>query len=97
MTLVLAFLKISPKIKLFLKKNVKISSAGGYAPRPPCLRRLGALPQNPHNTPPNCGFLPTRLPHCNVYNYMGFCSFCFEQFFLDRSVANLMLLTIDVR
>ena len=27
---------------------------------------------------------------------MGFCSFCFEQFFLDRSLANLMMLTIDV-
>ena len=27
---------------------------------------------------------------------MGFVSFCFEQFFLDRSVAILMMLTIDV-
>ena len=27
---------------------------------------------------------------------MGFLSFCFEHFFLDRSVANLMMLTIDV-
>ena len=27
---------------------------------------------------------------------MGFRSFCFEQFFLHRSVANLMMLTIDV-
>ena len=27
---------------------------------------------------------------------MRFCSFCFEQFFLYRSVANLMMLTIDV-
>ena len=32
----------------------------------------------------------------NVYNYMGFRSFCFEQFCLDRSVANLMMLTINV-
>ena len=27
---------------------------------------------------------------------MDFLRFCFEQFFLDRSVANLMILTIDV-
>ena len=27
---------------------------------------------------------------------MGFLSYCFEQIFLDRSVANLMMLTIDV-
>ena len=27
---------------------------------------------------------------------MGFRTFCFEQFFLDQSVANLMMLTIDV-
>ena len=27
---------------------------------------------------------------------MGFLSFCFEQFFLDRLVANLMILIIDV-
>ena len=27
---------------------------------------------------------------------MGFLSFCFEHFFFDRSVANLMMLTIDV-
>ena len=31
-----------------------------------------------------------------VCNFISFCSFCFEQFFLDRSVANLMVLTIDV-
>ena len=27
---------------------------------------------------------------------MGFCSCCFEQFFLYRSVANLKMLTIDI-
>ena len=27
---------------------------------------------------------------------MGLGSFCFEQFFLDRPVANLMMLTVDV-
>ena len=39
-------------MKLFLQKNAKFSSAGGSAPRPPCLRRLGALPPNPQNSPP---------------------------------------------
>ena len=34
-------------MKLFLQKNAKFLSAGGSAPRPPCLRRLGALPPNP--------------------------------------------------
>ena len=63
-------------MKLFLQKNAKFSSAGGSAPRPPCLRRLGALPSNPGphwppaaggsaprppNTAPHCEFLATRL------------------------------------
>ena len=34
-------------MKLLLQKNAKFFSAGGSAPRPPCLRRLGALPPNP--------------------------------------------------
>ena len=41
------FLLNSPKIKSFLQKNAKSSSAGGSAPTPPCLRRLGALPPDP--------------------------------------------------
>ena len=64
------FYQNSPKIKLFLKKNAKFSSAG------------------------NCEFLSTPLPH--FAPFVCFLSFCFEQFFLDRSVANLMMLTIDV-
>ena len=43
-------------MKLFLQKNAKFSSAGGSAPRPPCVRRLGALPPNPQ--PPAAGALP---------------------------------------
>ena len=46
----------SPKIKLFLQKNAKFSSAGGKAPRPPCLRRLGALPPNPQISSPIANF-----------------------------------------
>ena len=53
----LFFNQNSPKMKLFLQKNAKFSSAGGSAPRPPCLRRLEALPPNPH--PPN----PNPNPH----------------------------------
>ena len=75
----------SPKIKLILKKkNAKFSSAGGSAPRPP-------------KQPPQLrisGCAPATL--CTINYHMGFLSFCFEQFFLDRSVANLMMLTIDV-
>ena len=37
----------SPKIKLFLQKNAKFSSAGGPTPRPPYLRRVGALLPKP--------------------------------------------------
>ena len=49
-------------MKLFLQKNAKFSSAGGSAPRPPCLRQLGALPPNPqpdpHWPPAAEGFAP---------------------------------------
>ena len=53
----LFFYQNSSKIKLFLQKNAKFSSAGGSAPRPPCLRRLGALPPNPQ-APTAGGFAP---------------------------------------
>ena len=56
-----------PKIKLFLQKNAKFSSAGGSALRPPRLRRLGAFPPNPQ--PPaarGSAPRPTKHPlaHC---------------------------------
>ena len=80
--------------------------AQGLNPQTPCLRRLGALPQDPQ-LPPEAGGSASRPPHTapianfwlrtrqlsTVYNYMHFCSFCFEQFFLDRSVANFMMLS----
>ena len=102
------FYQYSPKTKLFLKKKAKFSSAGGSAPRPPCLRWLGALPPNPQLPLAAGGFAPRPPKHppqlrisgyapatlCAVYNHMGFRSFCYEQFFLHRSVANLMILTI---
>ena len=78
------FYQYSPKIKLFLKK-CKI------------FKRWGLRPQIPQNSPLNCKFLATCLPRfVPVSNDMGFRSFCFEQFFLHRSVANRMMLTIDV-
>ena len=45
------FITIAPKIKLFLQKYEKFSN----------LRRLGAKPPDPQNSPPHCEFLATRL------------------------------------
>ena len=43
-----------------MQKNAKFSSAGGSAPRPPCLGRLGALPPNPQ--PPAAGDEASKPP-----------------------------------
>ena len=104
------FYQYSPKIKLFLKKNAKFSSAGGSAPQTPVPPAAGGFasrppiasgcwglrPKTPKSAPQLriSSYVPTTL--CTVYNHMDFCSFCFEQFFLHRSVANLMMLTIDI-
>ena len=69
----LFFYQNSPKIKLFLQKNAKFSSAP-QKEFPPRLRRLGASPPDPHllpaaggsspspkKQPPRCEFLATRL------------------------------------
>ena len=48
-------------MELFLQKNAKFSSAGGSAPRPPCLRQLGALPPDSH-WPPAAGGSAPRPP-----------------------------------
>ena len=84
------------KLKLFLKKNANFSNAGGSPPDPRVSGGWGLCPQTPKTVPPiaNSGYTPATL--CTIYNHMGFLSFCFERFFLDRSVANLMMLTIDV-
>ena len=57
---IIFFIKIALKLSYFLQKNAKISSAGGTAPRPLCLRRLGALPPDSQNSPPmrNSGYAP---------------------------------------
>ena len=41
------FYQTNPKIKLFLQKNAKFSSAGGSTPRPPRNMRLPPEPQTP--------------------------------------------------
>ena len=59
-------------------------AAGGFAPTPP-------------NTVPLIASFWLRVwQTCTVHNHRRFCSFCFEQFFLDRSDANPMMLTADV-
>ena len=58
---------------------------------------LWTPPPDPQNSFPQLrisGFIPATL--CTIYNQMGFLSFCFEQLFLDRSVANLVMLTVDM-
>ena len=58
---------------------------------------LGAPLPDPQNSPPQSrisSYAPAAL--CTVYNYTGVGSFCFEQFFLHRSVASLLMLTVDV-
>ena len=60
---------------------------------------LGATPPDPQNSPPpiaNFWLRACRTLHYLQCTDMGVLSFCFEQFFLDRSVANLMMLTIDL-
>ena len=88
------YYQYGPKIKLFLKKNAKFSSAGGFAPTPPIASGSWGL----------CSYTPTKDRQLRIFGYApatlcivcGFCSFCFELFFLDRLVANLMMLTIVV-
>ena len=77
----------------------RVSSGWGLCPQTPnSLWRLGAQPPDPQDSPSESrisSYAPATLR--NVYNYTGVGSFCFEQFFLHCSVANLMMLTVDVR
>ena len=90
------FYQNSPKIKFFLKKNAKFLSAVGSAPDSRTSGGWGLCPQTPKTVPPNANFWLRAWQLCTVPNYTRFRSFCFKQFFLDRSVANLMMLTTDV-
>ena len=91
----ITFYQFSPKIKLFLKKKCKIFKRWGLRPQTPVPTAAGGFAPRPPKQPPQLRisrYVPATL--CTVYNHMCFCSFCFEQFFLHRSVANLMMLTI---
>ena len=77
----------------------RASGGWGLCPQTPnSLHRLGAPPPDPPKQPPQLrisGYVPTTL--CPLFIIIWvFMGFCFEQCFLDRSVANLMMLTIDV-
>ena len=75
----------SPKIKLFLKTKMQ-----NFQP-------LGATPPDSQNRSLNCEFLATCLPRFALLIIIWvFVAFGLNNFFLDRSVANLMMLTIDV-
>ena len=79
-----------------MEKNAKFLSAEGSAPDPRA-SGAGGFVLRPPKQPPRLrisGYAPATL--CNVYNYMGSGSLCFEHFFLDRPVANLMMLTVNV-
>ena len=92
------FCHYSLKTKLFLKKKCKIFERWGLCPQSPVPSAAGGSAPRPPKQPPQLrisGYAFATL--CAIYNHMGFRSFCFEQFFLDRSVANLMMLAmIDV-
>ena len=78
--------------------NPRAPGGLGICPQTPnSLRRWGINPQTPKTAPPQLR-IPDYAPDtlCNVYNYMGLGSFCFEQFLLDRPVANLVMLTVAV-
>ena len=70
---------------------------GAPPPDPRASSGWGLCPQTPKTAPQFriSSYAPATL--CHVYNYTGVGSFCFKQFFLHRSVANLMMLTVDVR
>ena len=103
------FYQNSPKIVIFEKK-AKISRASSSVHRTLCLRRLGALHPEPQIVSRGLGIRTQSLKHSpplRISEYTPgnfvlfiitcvFCSFCFKQFFLDRSVANLTILTVDV-
>ena len=59
---------------------------------------LGATPPHPQTQFPIANFWEHTWQLCTVlFIIMSvFRSFCLEQFFLDRSVANFMMLIIDV-
>ena len=90
------FHQYSPKIKLFLKKKRKIFKRWGLGPTPRASGGWKLCPQTPEQSPPLRISSYTSATLCSVYNYKSFRSFCLEQFFRDRSVANRVMLAIDI-
>ena len=87
----------SPKIKLFLKK--KMQNFQALAAPPPDPRAFGGWGLSPQTTKHSSPLQISGYAPGNFVLFIivyGFCSFCFEQFFLDRSVVNLMMLIISV-
>ena len=91
----LFFIKIALKLSFFWKKNAKFSNAGGSTPITRASGGWGLCPQTPKHSP-LLQISDYAWQLCTVYNYMRLGSLCFEQFFLDRSVSNLMVLIIDL-
>ena len=56
----------------------------------------GLCPQTPITTPQLRISDYALVALCTIYNHMRFLSICFEQVFLHRSVASLIMLAIDV-
>ena len=82
------FIKIGLNLNYFCQKNTKFSSAGGSAPRPPCLRRLGALPPDPQS-PAVKGYAPTP-PTGGPYTATSLQIFCHAP---DRKYAKQICAT----
>ena len=92
------FYQYSPKIKLFLKKKMQnFQALGAPPPNPRASGGWGFCPQTPKSTPLNCEFLATCLPRFALFIIVWvFVAFVLNNFFLHRSVANFMMLTIDI-
>ena len=88
------FYQYSPKTKLFLKKMQNFQAFGTPPPDPRASGGWGLRPQTPKTAPSIASFWLRTSTLCTVCNHLGFRSFCFEQFFLHRSVANIMMLTV---
>ena len=71
-------------------------SLGAPPPDPRASGGWGLRAQSPKTTPSIANFWLRACHALTVFNHMCFRSFCFEQFFLLLSVADLMMLTIDV-
>ena len=82
------------KLKLFLKKMQSFRALGAPPPDPVPPAAGDSSPRPPNTASSNANFWLRASALCTVYNHMGSRSFRFEEFFLHRSAANFMMLTI---